>query len=328
MTKIPTPAPAEINGPPSPPPTKKAPAKKLGQLKSKAVSKGSFVPTGTVPPPPPPPKKKAPAKKTAAKRAPAKKKFEQLRDERGLLKNVEYVFRKDGMVDWRAMIPQEFLYPNREWFEARHQDVPSSIEGLEDHQLLVKLGGIKYVARLRGIDYVDYEFAPHSTVEHVAVKCMVTFINNYEGGEKWNSLTFAALGNASLANTSDFVSKFLEAIAENRAFVRCVRNALNINIVGDDEIDKNRGASPTKAVEKDDEEEDNPLPKKVLKKVVENKLGVTEFSDFIPILREMYADGLYKPSDPKKVKEWADFSDIPVSEVKKIISAMHKKNPS
>ena len=46
------------------------------------------------------------------------------------------------------------------------------------------------------------------------------------------------MANATLNNTSSFATKFLEAIACNRAFIRCVRNFLNVHIVGDDEIDK------------------------------------------------------------------------------------------
>ena len=50
------------------------------------------------------------------------------RNEHGLLENVEYEFSEDGSVDWRAMIKSEFLYPNKDWFEARKKDVPTSSE--------------------------------------------------------------------------------------------------------------------------------------------------------------------------------------------------------
>ena len=35
------------------------------------------------------------------------------RDEHGLLKNVQYVFNEDGSVNWRAMIKEEHLFPNK-----------------------------------------------------------------------------------------------------------------------------------------------------------------------------------------------------------------------
>src|SRR6056300_486813 len=62
------------------------------------------------------------------------------------------------------------------------------------------------------------------------------FSPNYETFGQ--SVIFQDMANATLDNTSSFATKFLETIACNRAFVRCVRNFLNVHIVGDDEIDK------------------------------------------------------------------------------------------
>jgi hypothetical protein len=251
---------------------------------------------------------------------------EELRDKRGLLKNVEYKFREDGTVDWRAMIPEEFLYINKGWFEARKMPVPKTTEGLEDKQLLVLLGGIKHVARLRGYQSVDYEFAPHSTPEHVAVKCTIHFIENFEtklpqafmGG---GTTKFSSLANATMENLSDFVMKFPETIAENRAFVRCVRNFLNINIVGDDEIDKGaelvdtEGSSPNK----------KNLPSEILRKLATQKLSGDIFDDFKDELRALYKQKKYKPTvDPKEITTWKDYTDIPKAEVRNIIGTIQK----
>jgi len=247
---------------------------------------------------------------------------EPLRDERGLLKGVEYKFKEDGMIDWRAMIPEEFLYPNKEWFEARQQPVPKTVEGLEDKQLLVMLGGIKHVARLRGYSYVDYEWAPHSTPEHVAVKCTISFIDNFETrqGVYRADVSFSSLANASVSNMSDFVAKFPETIAENRAFVRCVRNFLNINICSDEEIDKNKGYLVST---EDTAANKSKLPNEILQKVVQKQLGIVQFSEFIAKLRALYKDGKYKPTvDAKKIGEWKSFNDIPKPEVRNIIGAI------
>ena len=56
------------------------------------------------------------------------------RDENGLLQNVEYEFNNDGSINWRAMIKEEHLFPNKSWFEARGKDCPRSTEGLDAHQ--------------------------------------------------------------------------------------------------------------------------------------------------------------------------------------------------
>ena len=65
------------------------------------------------------------------------------RDSHGLLTSVDYKFLESGAIDWRQMVSDEFLYPNREYFEKYKREVPTSIEGLADNQLLIKLGGIR-----------------------------------------------------------------------------------------------------------------------------------------------------------------------------------------
>lgn len=247
------------------------------------------------------------------------------RDKRGLLKGVEYKFNEDGTVDWRAMIPEEFLYPNRGWFESQNKPVPSSAEGLDDHQLLVKLGGIKHIARLRGYRSVDYEFAPHSTPEHVAVKCTILFIENFETNSTQYScgdVQFSSLANATIANLSDFVAKFPETIAENRAFVRCVRNFLGINIVGDDEIDKNKAYIVG--------QEDSPTNKtnvasSILEKIISKNANINNFEEFKSLLRSLFKTGEYNPIVPARdIGNWNDFMDIPAPEVRNIIGVINK----
>ena len=48
--------------------------------------------------------------------------------------------------------------------------------------------------------------------------------------------TFSAIGDASPNNTESFARFYLGPIAENRAFVRCVRNFLKINVVAQEEL--------------------------------------------------------------------------------------------
>ena len=157
------------------------------------------------------------------------------RDKHGLLENIQYSFNEDGSVDWRSMIKDEHLFPNKSWFQLRKKDCPRSIDGLADHQLLIKLSGIKELARLRGFSKVHYETVKCED-HHVAVSCCITFIANYETDNE--PVYFEDMANATIDNTNSFAKKFLETIACNRAFVRCVRNFLNVHIVGDDEIDK------------------------------------------------------------------------------------------
>ena len=105
------------------------------------------------------------------------------RDESGLLKNIQYVFNEDGSVNWRAMIKEEHLFPNKLWFQARNKDMPRSIDGLKDNQLLIKLSGIKELARLRGFSSISYSMDKCED-HHVAVTCSTVFIPNYETGNE------------------------------------------------------------------------------------------------------------------------------------------------
>lgn len=234
------------------------------------------------------------------------------RDEHGLLENVQYTFTEDGSVDWRAMIKEEHLFPNKSWFELRKKDVPRSIEGLKDHQLLIKLSGIKELARLRGFDSVSFETVK-CELNHVAVKCTVSFIPNFETGDR---VVYEDMANATLDNTSSFAKKFLETIACNRAFVRCIRNFLNVHIVGDDEIDKSDLSAPNNTSSSD------LTPTGVLKKIISEKYSISEYPEFKNVLREFHKEGKISSISIDTIKEWNDFNDISAKDARILISVI------
>ena len=74
---------------------------------------------------------------------------------------------------------------------------------------------------------VRYEVTSPSPA-YVVATCSIDWIPNYETEDR--AVTFSAIGDASPHNTQSFAKFFLGPIAENRAFVRCVRNFLKINI--------------------------------------------------------------------------------------------------
>jgi len=255
--------------------------------------------------------------KTAKKKA-AKKLYGPdiyKRNEHGLLENVDYVFNEDGSVDWRAMIKEEFLYPNKGWFDSRSQPVPTSSEGLEDKQLLIMLGGIKELAKMRGYSTVAFDVV-HSSDGYVTAKCMINWNKNYETQDE---VVYEDYANATLANTDNFCAKFLETIACNRAFVRCVRNYLNIHIVGADEIDKSKGA-PAQTYESDSEFSIT-TPVDLLQKTLRDKHSVDSFDECKELLRELWKSDKYRNED---AKEWSSYKDIPTKEARKLIVALSK----
>tara|TARA_R110001599_G_scaffold16691_7_gene67687 strand:- start:2649 stop:3431 length:783 start_codon:yes stop_codon:yes gene_type:complete len=259
------------------------------------------------------------SKKKVAKKATKKKLFGPdlyKRDEHGLLQNVDYIFNEDGSVNWRAMIKPEFLYPNRDWFNYRNKPVPDSSEGLADNQLLIMLGGIKELARLRGFENVSFE-VDNVSESYVVASCEILWSPNYESGKE--RVAYQDVANATLDNTDSFASKFLETIACNRAFVRCVRNFLNIHIVGADEIDKSKGANNSISVESVEAAATTPIG--LLQKTLLSKKGVSSFEDFIKMLKAFWKDETYKNEDVAKWKSW---KDIPSKEIRKLIGLLHK----
>jgi len=269
------------------------------------------------------------AKKTTAKKAAKKTVAEKpvetkpfygpdvyKRNEHGLLDNTEYHFNEDGSVDWRAMIKPEFLYPNKGWFEMRNKEVPRSIEGLKDNQLLVMLGGIKDLLRLRGYSSLSYDVANVSD-GYVTAICNISFVSNYEN-EK-NYISYEDCANATIENTNAFCDKFLETIACNRALVRCVRNFLNIHIVGADEIDK---SDPAPTGNSTQTASSTPItPSGLLEKTLAAKHDVNSFDEFKGLLRTLWTEKKYMNED---VKDWESFDNIPAKEARKLIGIISK----
>lgn len=233
------------------------------------------------------------------------------RDEHGLLQNADYEFNQDGSVNWRAMIDPSHLFPNRDWFKMRKMDMPSSIEGLKDHQLLIKLSGIKELARLRGFSDIHYETVKCEH-DHVAVICRIKFTANYE--TDGHPVIFQDMANATIHNTSDFGQIFLETIACNRAFVRCVRNFLNVHIVGDDEINKNnkpkKEPAPTAGL----------TPDSILSGAAHKKLNCESFDDFKHVLRDWWREEKYRNED---ISSWESWKDIPASESRVLLKLVN-----
>lgn len=266
------------------------------------------------------------SKKKAAKKAKVKIYGPDMyeRNQHGLLSNVDYEFNKDGSVNWRAMIKPEFLYPNKDWFTLRNKEIPTSSEGLRDNQLLIMLAGIKELANLRGFKSVTFETQSPSD-GYVVAKCKIVWISNYESFDSEHDasgIVYEDVANATLDNTDSFASKFLETIACNRAFVRCVRNFLNVHIVGADEIDKSKGNNRTVSSSPNTTSNASPMtPIGLLQKTLDQKHAISEFDDFLEKLRELWKNKVYTCDG---IKDWKSWKDIPTREARKLTSILSK----
>lgn len=145
--------------------------------------------------------------------------------------SVNYHFTSDGLIDWRKMVKDCYLYPN-----PSKNLSETDITKLDDRDLCILLGGLKELAQIRGYTSVDYDVVAPSP-ECVIATCKITWIANFETENK--EVTFSAIGDASLNNTSGIGGVYyLASTAENRAFARCIRSFLRINVVSREELAK------------------------------------------------------------------------------------------
>ena len=224
------------------------------------------------------------------------------RDKDGLISgdSVDYIFTEDGLIDWRKMIKPEFLVSNRQRTSER------DVTKLKDSELIILLGGIKELAQIRGYTDVTYDVTSPSS-DYVVATCTINWIPNYE--TLGQPVTFSAIGDASPQNTKSFARYFLGPIAENRSFVRCVRNFLKINIVSQEEL----GNTKLSDSEKEEAEENPTDPSIILSKLMIDK-GI----EFEKLKKKLANEGYEKAEKISKVE------DLPKIKIFELIERLQK----
>lgn len=231
------------------------------------------------------------------------------RNEFGLYDHTDYVFNDDGRVNWRAMIPRQYLYPNpqqRERLETKYgkplNELNAIDDNLSDSELIVTLAGIRYLANLRGYSSYRYTLAKGCNHDYAAVVCAITWIKNYELPEEF--VDSEGIACAHSGNTKGIFTNYLIELAENRAFCRCVRNFLNINIVSKEEI----GSESLQ-----DSEETVVTPPQILEKLMTQKKV-----SFETIKAKLSKEGV-------DTSAWVTIADVPPRNVFDIIGRLRAK---
>ena len=168
----------------------------------------------------------------------------QIRNEFGLIKGLNYVFTEDNAkVDWRKMLDDKYLVPNRANFIKFNKEIPKTIEGLEDKDMVVLLQGFRTLADIRGYTDVNYDIV-NSSKDYCCVKCTIKWVPNFES----SMIEYSSTADAHWDSVDGIFKNYLVSMAENRAFQRTIRNALKINICARDEIgpvkEENNNSSP------------------------------------------------------------------------------------
>jgi hypothetical protein len=257
------------------------------------------------------------------------KKFQKktIRDENGLLKNLDHVFLENGFVDWKAMIPREHFVVNDGFFIKKGEEAPKDVSEIkEDSGLLILLSGFKELARIRGISERKNRVT-ESSGERVVVECEVTFIPNFETDFCFYS--YSEVASATLNNVSGDVGMLhLETIAANRAFCRAIRNALRIDVLSEEEVSRSDHRS-SQSPSSGEASACGNQPYEVLADKAKTK-GFKDFDSLkIKLLEKNKNDefGYSKIKDLTKeiVDSWTDWKSIENNFVYKLLQLLNSK---
>lgn len=254
------------------------------------------------------------------------------RNEAGLLTNSQYKYNDDSSVNWRAMIKPEFIILNKEKradIESKYnttlEDLQNKIQkglieesDVEDNYKMILLAGIKDLAKLRGYVFVHHD-PTVSSPEFVSVRTTIKWIANYETDNK--EVEFESLADAHIRNVKNFTVDFLSSVAENRGFVRCVRNFLNVPIVGSDEAGEEKKKGSENSTPQVNE---GTGPKAALKKKFE-KLN-QDFSISWATLKKYLGSDKAKNQDEyiEESSTWDKIEDVPTEKCYDLIGIIAK----
>lgn len=237
------------------------------------------------------------------------------RNEYGFLENVDYVFKEDGKVDWRKMIKPEYLVFNKERKSEIEKKYGKTLDELsvtevEDKYLLILLFGIRNLATLRGFYTVSPNVKFCSDFK-ATVETNIGWIPNND--TEMRGEYFGDVASATAENTNGFGRLFLESIAANRAFVRAVRNYLEINIVGFDEVKNDKVEMPA---------DTNPVSVHSILERTAKDLGLS-FEQFKNGVKEKYSSSI--ESDYTK---WDNFRSLSPGDAYKMLNILKKAQES
>jgi hypothetical protein len=220
------------------------------------------------------------------------------------------------------LIPSKYVDISNAWYSQEGITIKETTEAEKEElkercgedNLIIKLAGFKHIAHLRGLKSVDYSIT-HVSPEHVVALCRISFgeanVTDKSGKVyRFPETQITGVANATALNTSYPFSMFLESMAENRSFIRAIKTAFNINILGAEELQIQEPRSTSLI----DDEDGCKTPQESLRGLVQGRNKT--FPDLL--------ESLKKKSWPD-CEQWTDFSSIPSEECVKIINSIISK---
>jgi len=236
------------------------------------------------------------------------------RDENNLIKGFDYKFTTEGLVDWRSLVKKEYLYPNpqnkeklAQKYNKKYEELDVVNDKIEDIDLVIKLAGLRELARVKGFKSIEYRPIVASE-SYCATVCRIVWIGDFESENR--EIVFEAMASASPTTTKGFGQNYLIEMSENRALCRCVRESLSINIVSNFELGTDKLVEESSYSSNSNNLLD---PVNTLSKIIENKGKTPE--KFLKRCVEVW--------NIEEAKNWKNLNDIPKD---KILGLIEKLN--
>ena len=222
----------------------------------------------------------------------------------------------DATPAWKKLIPDKYVDISNEWYSKNGinpndltKEEKTELKGkVDDFDLMILLGGFKEAAHAAGLSSVKYDVY-NATDSSVNLGCTIK-LNHGEHARE-----FTGLASATKENTNFPFSNFLISMAENRAFGRAVKMALNINVLGKDEVNQR----PVVLVKSDallSGDEECTTPQESLAILAEKKgKAFADLKNTLVKRKATYPDA----------ESWHEFKDIPTDVCFTIISALMGK---
>ncbi len=161
------------------------------------------------------------------------------RDDEGLIVGLTYHYTPEGRIDWMRMLRPAHLFvvDKHKAAVVKAQGKPidqCDLSLVDERWLRINQKGFNHLLNLRGYRSLDYHSLQVSA-DKAAVVCTIELIGNYE--TNGYPVICSAMASATTRSMDPYMMAYLEAFAENRSLARCVKRALQINVLSDDEID-------------------------------------------------------------------------------------------
>ncbi len=161
------------------------------------------------------------------------------RDEDGLIIGYPYKFTPEGRVDYLACVDRKHLFviDSKKDIVSKAQGKPideCDLSLVNEKWLRIKQGGFNQLLNLRGYTSIEYH-SLQTSPEKAAVVCVLSLIGNYE--TEGYPIICSAIASATFHSMDKNFRPYMETFAENRAFARAVKRALQITVLSEDEID-------------------------------------------------------------------------------------------